>query len=55
MKNTFKKPSQWIDAIGGQSIDNLEDTKFSNLLDCLHIDKTLLIALEMDLFTLLLN
>lgn len=47
MKNTFKKPSQFIDAIGGQSIDNLEETKFSNLLDCLHINKTQLIVLEM--------
>lgn len=46
MKNVFKKPTQFIDAIGGQSTDNLEDTKFSNLLDCLHIDKTQNIVLD---------
>lgn len=55
MKKQAFKPSQWIDSIGGQSLDNLPESIFSNLLDNLHKDSTLLIALEMDLFTLLLN
>ena len=37
MKKTYQ---MLIDHIGGQSLDNLEETKFCELLDVIHINKT---------------
>lgn len=50
MKNNYSKPTQFIDSIGGQSLDNLEDSIFSNLLDNLHKDRTTEIVMNLRRF-----
>ena len=39
-----------IDHIGGQSLDNLEDSKFNALLNVIHINKTREIVQNLRMF-----